>query len=127
MENIGWGLYMTVSGMGSVFLLLAVLMMLLLGIGRLDQPKPAAVEGSEDVILREVAESSPESMDATITLDANGLSPEQVVAITVAVAAHAKTRRGQAAQDARRVAPDSQLHASRWVAIGRAYQNQPWK
>ena len=132
MEHIGWGLYLTVAGMGSVFLLLAVLMVLLLGIGRLDRPKPAAVVGPD------VAEPSPESGDATtigpdaatdrpVVLDANGLTPDQVAAIAVAVATHARVRRSQAAPAMRRIAPGSQLHASRWVAIGRAYQIQPWK
>lgn len=126
MENIAWGVYMTIAGMGTVFALLLLLMLVLIGIGRLDRPKP---EPASDI--------SPEQ-DDLVDLDDSSqlieepaepgdLSPELIAAISVAVITHAKVRRGQAAPAMRRVAPGSQLFASRWVSVGRSYQNRPWK
>lgn len=129
MENIPWGLYMTAAGMGTVFLLLLLLMLVLLLIGRLDatgkRPSTPAVSGElgesetgvDDLVREGPAEPTHPS----------GLSPELIAAITIAVITHAKVRRGQAAPVMRRVEPGSQLFASRWVSVGRAYQNQPWK
>ncbi|MFZ0530159.1 MAG: OadG family transporter subunit, partial [Propionicimonas sp.] len=37
MENFAWGVWMTVVGMGTVFLLLLLLMLVLRGIGWIDQ------------------------------------------------------------------------------------------
>lgn len=120
MENIPWGLYMTAAGMGSVFLLLVALMVVLIGIGRLDRaPEPAAVDVADESDEVDEQPAGPVHPD--------GLSPELIAAITVAVITHAKVRRGQAAPAMRQVQPGSQLFASRWVSVGRAYQNQPWK
>ena len=45
MENMGFGLQITLWGMGTVFLLLALLSGVLMILGRLDkQPEPARVE-----------------------------------------------------------------------------------
>ena len=117
MDNIPWGLYVTAAGMGTVFGLLLVLMVVLLAIGRLDRRPSVPAESGP--VAAPAAQAEPDQTD--------GLSPELVAAITVAVITHAQVRRRQAAPAMRRVAPGSQLFASRWVAIGRAYQNQPWR
>lgn len=128
MDNMGFGLWMTVMGMGTVFGLLAVLMGVLWLIGRMDElpgrrkASPTKAEGahapSEDTLV-EASEAEPAA--------AGDLTAEQIAAIAIAVITHAKVRRGQAAPAMRRVAPGSQLFASRWVSVGRSYQNQPWK
>jgi glutaconyl-CoA/methylmalonyl-CoA decarboxylase subunit delta len=118
MENLGFGLWMTAMGMGTVFALLLLLMLVLRAIGWVD--KRAAVRNAAPVMpsfdLEEEPKASPD-----------GLTPDEIAAITIAVITHARVRRGQAAPAMRQVQPGSQLFASRWVAIGRSYQNQPWK
>jgi|SRR5450759_4705089 sodium pump decarboxylase gamma subunit len=118
MENLGFGLWMTAMGMGTVFALLLLLTLVLRGIGWVDQRatrrRTGPVTMSADV--DEEPKTSPE-----------GLTPDEIAAITIAVITHARVRRGQAAPAMREVQPGSQLFASRWVAVGRSYQNQPWK
>lgn len=117
MENLGWGLWMTVMGMGTVFALLLLLMLVLQVIGgaekRSARRHAAAVKTSSDI------EEEP--------IGPGELTPDEIAAITIAVITHARVRRGQAAPAMREVQPGSQLFASRWVAVGRSYQNQPWK
>ncbi len=117
MENIGFGLWMTLMGMGTVFALLLLLMLLLRVIGWADEraSRGKVVLDLVPAVLGPEAEEDDE------------LTPEEVAAITIAVITHARVRRGQAAPAMRQVAPGSQLFASRWVAVGRSYQNQPWK
>ena len=121
MDEIGFGLYLAAVGMGTVFGVLLVLMRVLKLIGRLDRPasKRRRIAPAPDV--------GAELAAAPDRTDVDGLSPELIAAITVAVVTHARVRRSQAAPAMRRVAPGSQLFASRWVAVGRGYQNQPWK
>ena len=57
----------------------------------------------------------------------DGLDPQLVAAITVAVLRHAETRRRQAAPAMRSYWPGSLLFASRWVAAGRMRQGQTWR
>ncbi len=124
MENIPWGLYMTAAGMGTVFLLLLMLMLVLSLIGKLD------AAGKRPPVPPVTDEPDETDADADVPAELQhpgALSPELIAAITIAVITHAKVRRGQAAPAMRRVAPGSQLFASRWVSVGRAYQNQPWK
>ncbi|MDR3070729.1 MAG: OadG family protein [Propionibacteriaceae bacterium] len=122
MEHLGFGLWMTVLGMGSVFLLLLMLMLLLLAIGWLDKRsvKAAALaDQPEEQSLGEEISIAPEVLA--------GLSDKQIAAISVAVFAHQRLRRLQAAPVMRSYEPGSQLFASRWVAIGRGYQHQPYR
>jgi sodium pump decarboxylase gamma subunit len=125
MDNIAFGLWMTVMGMGTVFLLLVLLMLMLRGIGWLDQrgkrtpPTPSHTAPAEPAAGEGFAEPEPASP--------GGLTPELIAAISIAVITHARVRRGQAAPAMRQVQPGSQLFASRWVSVGRSYQNQPWK
>ncbi|MFZ1410822.1 MAG: OadG family protein [Micropruina sp.] len=115
MDNIGFGLWMTLMGMGTVFLLLVLLMLTLYAIGRLDQRG----KRTSPTPRHNVSEPEPTAPDE--------LTPELIAAISIAVITHARVRRGQAAPAMRQVQPGSQLFASRWVSVGRSYQNQPWK
>jgi sodium pump decarboxylase gamma subunit len=115
MDNLDFGLWMTAMGMGTVFLLLIVLMLVLQLMGRLDrrpEPKPEPVEA------------------AAAVGDTDGppgvLTEDEIAAITVAVTTHARIRRAQAAPEMRAHEPGSHLFASRWVGIGRGFQQQPW-
>lgn len=123
MSDLQWGLSMMVVGMGVVFGLLALLMAVLLLVGRLDRrPEPAdAVPGPADAPERAASETSPE-----VRILADGLDETQLAAIAVAVMTHAEIRRRSASPEARAHAPGSQLFASRWVAIGRGQQNAPY-
>ena len=140
MTEIGFGLWMTAMGMGTVFSMLAFLMLLLMGIGRLDvrrKTPAAAVEapgetgGCREIDVRETGGHETGARETEIyetgacETGARGLSPESVAAITVAVLTHVRIRRGQAAPEMRHVRPGSRLFASRWVAVGRAHQNKP--
>jgi sodium pump decarboxylase gamma subunit len=116
MDNIGFGLWMTAMGMGTVFALLILLMLVLRVIGWADA---RASRRTAVAAVRGDAEDAG-AVDDTLTA-------EEIAAITIAVITHARVRRGQAAPAMRQVAPGSQLFASRWVAVGRSYQNQPWK
>ncbi len=115
MENLGWGLQMTVVGMGLVFALLAALWGLLSLVLRFDAP-PAAPAPSTRAMEQPTAEAPTGGMDADL-----------VAAITVAVLTHKAVRRRQAAPAMRSYWPGSLLYASRWVATGRARQNRSWR
>ncbi len=115
MDDIGFGLWITAIGMGSVFALLILLMIVLKVIGWTDRRESAEeATGATPVAVAPVP--PPE-----------GLSEDEVTAIAVAVITHARIRRLQAAPAMRTHEPGSQLFASRWVSIGRGYQNQPWR
>ena len=65
----------------------------------------------------------PADENAWMTIaDDSGLTPEQIAAVSVAVAVHADVRRKQGAPANRVYAPGSRLWASRWVAMGRSSQ-----
>ncbi|WP_232549393.1 OadG family transporter subunit [Propioniciclava soli] len=121
MENLGWGVMMMVVGMGVVFALLAVLMGVLMLIGRLDRPLR---EPGEDAAPAPApvpsAQAAPAPAAPTVRIVADGLSEDDVAAIAVAVMTHAENRRRLAGPETRRHAPGSQLFASRWLAVGRA-------
>jgi len=114
-ENLGWGLQMTVVGMGLVFGLLAALWGLLGLVLRFDAP-PVAPGPATRAVEQATAEAPTGGMDADL-----------VAAITVAVLTHKAVRRRQAAPALRSYWPGSLLYASRWVAIGRARQNRSWR
>lgn len=125
MENMGFGLQITLWGMGTVFLLLALLSGVLMILGRLDkQPEPARVE-EEELIESDVEEE--EIALPALTMQTDGLDADTIAAITIAVLTHWEVRRKQAAPAMRSYWPGSQLFASRWVAAGRVHQNQSWR
>jgi len=123
MSNIGFGLWMTVMGMGTVFAMLALLMGVLALMGLLDKRKKPEAE-TEDDFDAILAEDTPSDVSLA---KPGSVSRELVAAVTVAAVTHQRVRRGQAAPEMREVRPGSHLFASRWVSIGRSYQNTPWK
>jgi sodium pump decarboxylase gamma subunit len=106
MDNLLAGLRLTVYGMGIVFLLLSVLALTIAGLVRLDRPKAA----------------SPKA--AKVRKAADGPDPALLAAIMIAVRAHIRVRRKQAAPAMRSHQPGTL--PSRWVASGRTRQNRSW-
>jgi Na+-transporting methylmalonyl-CoA/oxaloacetate decarboxylase gamma subunit len=133
-EYLGWGLQMTVLGMGLVFFLLALLWLLLTVVLKLDKeeeapeaeaevPAPAAAVEAEHIAAADdaVGEQTPERPTV------NGMPADLVAAILVATHKHRQTMRRQAAPLVRAVWPGSQIFASRWLASGRARQTHNWQ
>ena len=130
MENIGWGLQMTVLGMGLVFALLALLWLLLTLILKLDKDPVVEVSAQESMIEAErVAALADQAVGAQTPERAtvNGMPADLVAAILVATHKHRKTMRRDAAPLVRSVWPGSHIFASRWLATGRARQNNNWQ
>ncbi|MDO5534071.1 MAG: OadG family transporter subunit [Propionibacteriaceae bacterium] len=128
MEDLQWGLMMMVVGMGVVFLMLVVLMLVLMGIGRLDQGSRPKLEPAQPASTPEVEEDGADAVEAapaqpTVRIVADGLDENEVAAISVAVLKHAENRRRMGAREIRLHAPGSQLFASRWLAVGRGNQH----
>ena len=130
MENIGWGLQMTVLGMGLVFTLLALLWLLLTLILKLDKEPVVEVSAQESMIEAErVAALADQAVGAQTPERAtvNGMPADLVAAILVATHKHRKTMRREAAPLVRSVWPGSHIFASRWLATGRARQTNNWQ
>lgn len=140
MDNLAFGLQVTVVGMGIVFGMLAVLWLLLTLVLRFEQrgqalaPAAAPTEG----VAGAAAPGMPRAPapDATAPAPAGpvrlvgapaDLDPRLVAAVGVAVLRHADARRRQAAPAMRSYWPGSLLFASRWVAAGRMRQGQIWR
>ncbi len=120
MENLAWGLQMTVLGMGLVFALLALLWGLLRLVLWLDRP-------AAETVPAETAPPEPAAAAAATagTGDA-GMDAELVAAILVATMTHRAVRRREAAPVMRSYWPGSLLYASRWVGAGRSRQHRAW-
>ena len=117
MENLSWGGWITLMGMGTVFLILLVLMIILYAFGLFDRPRKAKPTTPDDVA---------EELHAVVHAGGtNGLTDTELAAVVVAVLAHARMRRLEGAPEARLYSPGSQLYASRWVASGRRYDATP--
>ncbi|HEX7949198.1 MAG TPA: OadG family protein [Candidatus Limnocylindrales bacterium] len=114
MDNLGFGLQVTVLGLGIVFGLLALLWLLLSIAVRLDSRRPPAGVVAPRVAIRPID-------------GAADVSPQLVAAIAVAIKRHVDQRRRQAAPVMRSYWPGSLLFASRWVAAGRMRQGQSWR
>ena len=130
MENIGWGLQMTVLGMGLVFALLALLWLLLTLVLKLDKEPEVEVTAQEATVEAErIAAIADDAVGAQTPErpTVNGMPADLVAAILVATHKHRKSMRRQAAPLVRTVWPGSQLFASRWLATGRAQQNNNWQ
>jgi sodium pump decarboxylase gamma subunit len=111
MENLLVGLRLTVYGMGIVFLLLGVLAVIIGGLVRIERPKERA--------------STPETPGAAARPPAEtGPDPALLAGIMIAVRAHIRVRRKQAAPAMRSHQPGTL--PSRWVASGRTRQNRSW-
>jgi sodium pump decarboxylase gamma subunit len=112
MEHLGTGLRLTVYGMGIVFLLLGLLALVIAVLVRYDGPGP-----------RERKERA--SAAAAAAAEAAKLpDPALLAAIMIAVRAHIRVRRKQAAPAMRSHQPGTL--PSRWVASGRTRQNRSW-
>ena len=130
MENLGWGLQMTVLGMGLVFALLALLWGLLTLVLVLDKEPRTPVTAQEARAEAErIAAMADDAVGAQVPEQptVNGMPADLVAAILVATMKHKLTLRRQAAPIMRSYWPGSQLFASRWVATGRARQNNSWQ
>ena len=132
MENLGWGLQMTVLGMGLVFALLALLWGLLTLVLKFDpapaeplSPQAATGQAQHVAAVAAGAAGAVGAPAAAPTVD--GMDAELVAAIMAAVLAHKAVRRGEAAPVMRSYWPGSLLYASRWVASGRMRQNRSWQ
>ena len=132
MEHLGWGLEMTVLGMGLVFALLALLWLLLTIVLKLDKedepeeeisPQEATVEAERIAAIADQAVGAQTPERPTV----NGMPADLVAAILVATHKHRKSMRRQAAPLVRTVWPGSQIFASRWLATGRARQTNNWQ
>jgi glutaconyl-CoA/methylmalonyl-CoA decarboxylase subunit delta len=123
-DNLLWGLQMSVLGMGLVFALLGLLWGLLTLVLRLDRAPAAAVpSASSSVDSTSVAAAMPAAGGPPTV---QGLDAELVAAIVVATLTHRAVRRREAAPEMRSYWPGSLLYASRWVGAGRARQNRSW-
>jgi Na+-transporting methylmalonyl-CoA/oxaloacetate decarboxylase gamma subunit len=130
MENLAWGLKMTVLGMGLVFALLGLLWALLTLVLKLDKEPSAAVSDQEaNARAERIAAVADDAVGAQVPErpTINGMPADLVAAILVATLKHKLTLRRQAAPVMRAYWPGSQLFASRWVATGRAQQNHSWQ
>ena len=130
MENLEWGLKMTVLGMGLVFALLGLLWALLTVVLMLDKepkaevsPQAATAEAERIAAVADDAVGAQTPEPVTV----NGMPADLVAAILVATHKHRQTMRRQAAPLVRTVWPGSQIFASRWLATGRARQNNNWQ
>ena len=137
MDDLSWGLMMMVVGMGVVFALLLALMAVLMIIGRLDGTGAPKLKARRSDPEQELVTIMPGEGDPTkdavarpaapaVRIIADGLDENQVAAITVAVIQHAEIRRRSAGPETRAHAPGSQLFASRWLAVGRGNQTNPF-
>jgi sodium pump decarboxylase gamma subunit len=122
MDNLLWGLQMTVLGMGLVFALLALLWGLLTLVLRLDKAPPEAAPARSEPEPEPAATATPPG-PATV----QGMDAGLVAAIMVATLTHRAVRRREAAPEMRNYWPGSLLYASRWLGAGRARQNQSWQ
>lgn len=130
MENMAWGLQMTVLGMGLVFALLALLWGLLTLVLVLDKAPSTPVTEKESIAEAErIASVADDAVGAQIRIvpTVNGMPADLVAAIMIATLRHKTELRRQAAPFMRSYWPGSQLFASRWVAAGRARQNYTWQ
>ena len=130
MENLAWGLKMTVLGMGLVFALLGLLWALLTLVLALDKEPVAGLSDKDaNADAERIAAVADDAVGAEVPErpTVNGMPADLVAAILVATLKHKLTLRRQAAPVMRSYWPGSQLFASRWVATGRARQNHSWQ
>jgi glutaconyl-CoA/methylmalonyl-CoA decarboxylase subunit delta len=130
MSNLGWGLQITVLGMGIVFGLLALLWGVLNLVMRFDRPeaRPGVTPsgGKAESAQGESGSGLPSAKPTPRVHQVDGMDADLVAAIVVATLAHKATRRQEAAPAMRSFWPGSLLYASRWMASGRMRQNTCW-
>jgi Na+-transporting methylmalonyl-CoA/oxaloacetate decarboxylase gamma subunit len=129
MENLSWGLQMTVLGMGLVFALLALLWVVLTVVLKLDKEKeeetPVSALEAQDKAER-IAAIADEAIGAQTpeTPTVHGMAADLVSAIMIAAMKHKMILRGEAAPLMRTALPGTQ--PSRWAAAGRVRQTNTW-
>jgi len=122
MNNLGWGLQITVLGMGLVFSVLVLLWGLLRLVLHIeDRGARVPATGQATAPPDEEVPGAPAGAE---TAPGDGLDPDLVAAITAAVVAHKAVRRREAAPSMRTFWPGSLIHASRWVGSGRGRQTR---
>ena len=129
MENLEWGLKMTVLGMGLVFALLGLLWGMLTLVLLLDKEPQKPVSSLDATAEAErIAAVAAQAVGAQVPEPAtvNGMAADLVAAIMVATMKHRLTLRREAAPLMRSIQP-GRLHTSRWVAAGRARQTTTWQ
>jgi sodium pump decarboxylase gamma subunit len=116
-ENIPWGLQITALGMGTVFVMLAVLWFFLWAIAAMFPPKPEEDEEEE-------APAPVAAKPAAAAVSDGDLGPVELAAIAVALQAVGGPGGAPAL-----VANQSGtgLAGSTWVAVGRSLNNQTWQ
>ena len=127
MENLGWGLQMTVLGMGLVFSLLALLWVLLTVVLMLDKEEVEEVSGIEATDEAEAIAAVADDAIGAQTPESHtvhGMAADLVSAIAVAVMKHKMILRGEAAPMMRTAWPGTQ--PSRWATAGRVRQTNTW-
>ena len=127
MENLGWGLQMTVLGMGLVFALLALLWVLLTLVLKFDKEEeiplsPLEAQDEAEFIAAQADDAIGAQTPESPTV--HGMAADLVAAISVAVIKHKMTLRGEAAPMMRTAWPGTQ--PSRWAAAGRVRQTNTW-
>jgi glutaconyl-CoA/methylmalonyl-CoA decarboxylase subunit delta len=130
MENLGWGVAMTVLGMGLVFALLVLLWGLLHLVLWLDNAAVVPVSGDASIQHAErIAAVADDAIGKQVPVPptVQGIDADLVAAIVVATLTHREVRRMKAAPEMRSAWPGSQLYASRWVTSGRTRQNRSWQ
>ena len=132
MENLGWGLQMTVLGMGIVFALLALLWAVLHLVLKLDPAEASGEALSAEAKIGHTEAIAAVADDAIgrqipVAPTVQGMDAHLVAAIMVATLTHREVRRLEAAPAMRSAWPGSQLYASRWVTAGRTRQNRSWQ
>jgi glutaconyl-CoA/methylmalonyl-CoA decarboxylase subunit delta len=127
MNDLMWGLQMTVIGMGLVFGLLALLWGLLTLVQRLDRDSRAAAAATSAAEPTPGVATRPDALEppAHARAAVDGMDAALVAAIMAATLAHRALRRREAAPVMRSYLPGSQ--ASRWLGAGRARQMQSWQ
>jgi sodium pump decarboxylase gamma subunit len=120
-SNLGWGLQMTVLGMGLVFSVLVLLWGVLRFVLYLEDRGAATTDAAAPPAAEPASETD------AVSAPGDGMDPDLVAAITAAVVAHRAVRRREAAPSMRTFWPGSLIHASRWVGSGRARQTRSYQ
>ncbi|MEW6226116.1 MAG: OadG family protein [Chloroflexota bacterium] len=124
MADLGFGLQITVLGMGIVFGVLLLLWGLLTLALRFESRQARGGRG-DGARAPEAAVVTPGVV--RLVGGPGDPDPALVAAVTIAVLRHTEALRLQAAPSMRSYWPGSLLFASRWVAAGRTRQGQSWR
>ena len=122
MANIGWGLQMTVLGMGLVFALLALLWALLNLTLFFDRPAGGCVADDAGGSGRSADVPPSQSVIA-----GSSLTKDRVAAILIAVMRHRQFLQRSRSRVGARPSQDETVASSNWQFAGRIRQNKDWQ